>query len=477
MSDDSHAEISFGQARAFLAALMLVVPVLGLAVGLGLRTRSRTDWLTLASAWSLALTISVPSLYAALAYTLGRRRAWLAWCFPLVVRPALAAVGLLLALQGAVLVGAAGVISEALDLGGLMVVPILVGLGFVGTAWLVLLEALASVRVPPLVLTGLVIDQQLPTLRSRVEALALKLKAQPPQRIIVGLEARAFVTAMPINLRGQGLLPAAETLYLPTCALWLLSDAEQEGLIGHELAHFRGADLRFTERFLPSLQSLENAGQNVAPDDGRVGVFNTYTRLARFPALWLVQGMALILVSAVNRIRRGRELEADQLATEVCRKTDFALGLMKLTMLTFWWKPFRTVYIQRAAAGRALRNLGEGYVWTVKNSLLKVESAKLQAALLHSQLAHPIDTHPPLLERFRLLGVEPGAIFNEAKAHIDRATSAPADIVALEEALSAIEIEWVRVPGTPVTVMDLPPAERLASAATPASPANGRNEN
>jgi hypothetical protein len=37
-------------------------------------------------------------------------------------------------------------------------------------------------------------------------------------RIVIGLDVAAFVTALPINLRGYGLLPGGETRYLPACA-------------------------------------------------------------------------------------------------------------------------------------------------------------------------------------------------------------------------------------------------------------------
>lgn len=73
----------------------------------------------------------------------------------------------------------------------------------------------------PLDVDGVIVAaDRLPDLSERVGRIAKSFAAPPPTRIIVGLSPLAFV------LRGSGLLPLQETLYLPLLAFRVLDAAE-----------------------------------------------------------------------------------------------------------------------------------------------------------------------------------------------------------------------------------------------------------
>jgi Zn-dependent protease with chaperone function len=400
------------------------------------------------------LTLLMPSAYAALAYTIGRRRKWLATYFPWVVRPTMVGLALLLVLQGLLVMYAGLPLSVALSFVSslplaTLVWCVLLGLGFLGLALLILVEAFSRWKGEPLPIVGIALGpQQLPELTARVARLAEKLNARPPARIVIGLEPRAFVTTVPLALRGHGVLPSAETLYLSTCFLRTLDEQQLNALIGHELAHFREGDLAFTLRFAPSFRGLARTVESVALEVKPTETPGLWS-LARLPASLLVQGVAFVLMRAVNGIRRTRELEADQVASSVSSRDAFASALVKVSFLSSVWKRFRADNAKYLGSGRARANLSTFYLRCVAVALSKVDRVELRKALLESRLAHPTDTHPILAERIQALGVEPDAASDHSLEELQLRREPPEGLEALERAITAIENDWMCIPGTP----------------------------
>ncbi len=410
-----------------------------------------------ASVALLVLTLLMPSTYAVLAYTIGRRRNWLATYFPWLVRPTLFGLALLLVLQGLLVMYAGLPLSVALSYISFLPLTtlvwcVLLGLGFVGVALLILAEAFSRWKGEPLPIVGIVLgSQQLPELTARVARLAEMLNARPPVRIVVGLEPRAFVTSVPLALRGHGVLPSAETLYLSTCFMRTLDEQQLNALIGHELAHFREGDLAFTLRFAPSFRGLARTVESVALEVNpteRPGLWS----LARLPASLLVQGVAFALTRAVNRIRRTRELEADQVASSVSSPDALASALVKVSFLSSVWKHFRADNARYLGSGRARANLSTFYLRCVAVALSKVNRVELRKALLKSRLAHPTDTHPVLAERIQALGVDLDAASDHSLEELQLRREPPEGLEALERAITAIENDWMSIPGTPYEV-------------------------
>lgn len=424
-----------------------------------------------ASVALLVLTLLMPSVYAALAYTIGRRRQWLATYFPWVVRPTMVGLALLLVLQGLLVMFAGLPLSVALSFISFLSLTTLVwcvlwGLGFLGVALLILVEAFRRWKGEPLPIVGIELGpQQLPELTARVTRLADKLNARPPARIVIGLEPRAFVTSVPLALRGHGVLPSAETLYLSTCFLRTLDEQQLNALIGHELAHFREGDLAFTLRFAPSFRGLARTAESVALEvrpTERTGLWS----LARLPASLLVQGVAFVLTRAVNRIRRARELEADQVASSVSSHEAFASALVKVSFLSSVWTRFRAANAKYLGSGRAHANLSSFYLQCVAVALSEVDRVELRKALLKSRLAHPTDTHPILAERIQALGVDLDGASDQALGELQLRTVPLQGLETLEEAITAIENDWMSIPGTPY-VLD---ADQKAPATPPLAP-------
>jgi Zn-dependent protease with chaperone function len=206
------------------------------------------------------------------------------------------------------------------------------------------LEALRPRQPEPLRVTGVEVgSERLRELTAQVERVAKKLNVSAPARVIVGLEVAAFVTRIPVSLRGVGVLDAGEMLYLPACALRILEEKQLDALLGHELAHCRGKDVAFTERFIPSFLALRNAIETLSPDTNLPTSTpgSGWSVLPKLPGLLLMQLIAMVMATAVARIRREREFEADRVGAEVGSAEALARALIKISLLTTLWIPFR----------------------------------------------------------------------------------------------------------------------------------------
>lgn len=67
----------------------------------------------------------------------------------------------------------------------------------------------------------------------------------------------------------------------------------------------------------------------------------------------------MILVRAVNNVRRMREFEADRAGVEVASASAQAMALMKISILLLMWSRFGSNNARYVASGRGRRNLSD----------------------------------------------------------------------------------------------------------------------
>jgi Zn-dependent protease with chaperone function len=412
---------------------------------------------------ALAIPLVLPLVFGAVLQGLRRRRFLLARCFAVLVRAAVLLLAVALMVQGAVVLAAIALIDAVnpgtpedvlpgLVMGGVFVL-VMVGAGLLLAGALTLgqwrgLFAVSAVDVDGVILA----PERLPDLTSRVARIATQLRAQPPTRIIVGLRPRAFVTAAGIRLRGSGLLPLEETLYLPLLALTVLSESELDGLIAHELGHFRGQDLNFTKRFVPALLAFSRVGESVVVE-GR-GSWFTFGRLPAQIALSLMLARFLKVSGA---IRQQREFEADRAAAEVVAGAALIAAIAKLSLFSKWWPMFSRQYGVLAHQGTGRRNLVRDYLFINRVAVLTGDRrAYLAALLLKAQMAHPFDSHPALAQRARALNVDAAAVIAAALEELAQPDTGPGPLQNIEEEVTALETEFARRPGGTIVISDKP---------------------
>jgi Zn-dependent protease with chaperone function len=418
--------------------------------------------------------IALPTAYVALVYTLSRRRNTLARYFAVVLRASLVILAVALVAEGALLIVSTLLVAGAADsqTSGNLAAPVVwsllaFGAGLVTAGFLAVAQWRSLFEVMPLDVDGVILTaERIPDLTSRVARLAEQLGAKAPTRIIVGLQPRAFVTAALLKLRGSGVLPQHETLYLPLLAFRTLDGAELDALIGHELGHFRGEDLYFTERFVPAVLGLQRSIENVSTPSN-----HALLALGRVPAIFGITGMLWMVLRVAGPIQQQREFEADRAAVEVSDGAALIATVTKIAVLGLWWPSFARGYGILAHKGIGRRNLGRDYLRLTQHVLTKVDKERLAQALLKAQVAHPFDSHPTLAQRAAVLKVNAREVIAHSLADLSDWKNGVAESESLEEEVTSVEMEFARRPGGTITIMDqpLPFPEELPPGDAPAA--------
>ena len=290
-------------------------------------------------------------------------------------------------------------------------------------------------EVAPLEVFGVIADPaRLPALIARVARIATALKVRAPTRIIVGLKPGPWVSTAPIRLQDGQVLPPGETLYLSPLELRALRSRELDALIAHELGHFRGPDLRFTELFVPAMR-----------------------------ALMVLNAMAWVRLRVARSIRRQREFEADRAALAVAGGADLIAALAKLAMLSSAWGDLQERLLKQVARGIGPRNLVLDCLDVLQLAVSR-ERAWFSAWLVREQIAQPSDTHPTLVQRAAAAGVEAPAATARALLDLTLWMNQPAESRRIEEELTALATGLIRSSGWTL-VIDEDPSLLLGPAA------------
>jgi len=418
---------------------------------------------------ALAATIALPLIYWVCAQLLARNGDALARYFPPLVRVVIGLLALLLVAHGALVWWATWqLIEENVMPRNLYVlaIPFFLGAGLLLAGFSILADMGRLLATEALGVTGVVVEpSDYPELHARVARLAAKLNSRPPERIIVGIEPTAFVAAMPIRLRGVAELESAETLYLPCVALRVLDDAEFDALIGHELGHFRGADHTFSSRFAPAFKTLEQAVESVSIDDGNE---NPWMAIARLPAIGLLTLMSYILAKAASRLLREREFAADRASLEVSNPAAVVSLLIKVGILSLQWQEFRRGLNSLLDRGFGRRNISLDYLERTRQYLVATTPGDIRAQLIDMQVPHPLDLHPTIAARAAAVGVAPETLIGPVLARLAENRPVPAILTKIEEQVTQIDLDYVRVPGHPIKLPEddsLPPELALPASA------------
>jgi len=459
---------SYGMSRVLrfnqmssVSEVMAACPASAMAVSEGCQQFAMLQWLYRGSLIALVVTLALPLTYLLAAVLLGRNRNLLARYFPPLVWIVLGILPVLLAVHGLLVWFASyemvqmGLIPANLKL---MAILGLVGLGLLVAAISIVSAMRRLLELDPLRVTGVVLEKhEMRDLHARVARLAQRLGSREPERIVIGIEPTAYVANVPLRLRGVGDLPTAETLYLPTVALRVLDDAELDALIGHELGHFRGADLEFSSRFAPAFRSMGLAIESVASDSEDD---NVSMSLALMPAIGFLSFMIYTLRRIVSGIGRQREFAADKAALEVSTPRAVTSLLVKFTLLSAQWDEFRDGVVRLLNQGVSRRNFSTDYLARTRGFMAAVDVQKLGRALLNDHTPHPLDSHPTLAERAASVGIDAAASIAPSLLAMSADRPASAELEAIEERITAIDADYYRHPSNPVRISDdaaLPP--------------------
>ncbi|PJI98626.1 Zn-dependent protease with chaperone function [Acidovorax sp. 69] len=234
----------------------------------------------------------------------------------------------------------------------------------------------------------LVSETDAPLLWKRIRHMAQRLKTDPPQHIVAGIDANFFVTEAPLTVGNQTL--TGRTLFVSLPLLRILDQAEADAVFGHELAHLRGGDTQRSARLGPKLVQFDHY-RYAMRSGGLTAVVSPLLDLYR-----------TIFEIALARDSREREFKADRMAAKLVSPAAIAQSLVKIAA----YAQYRHK-IEDELFGRDQRHdhtLGiAGFV--AQGLASYATSDDFLAAMKTANVPHPFDSHPAMPERLRHVGM------------------------------------------------------------------------
>ncbi len=287
----------------------------------------------------------------------------------------------------------------------LMLVVLMLMLGFLYSIWQmgkqlpVMLHMFQS--TPMSVLGQVVTPEQAPALWARVRELADQLGALAPEHIVLGMTEGFYVTSSDVNLLPSGTALKGRTLHVPTLYLGLLDSAETGAVIGHELAHFAGADTEYSLRFVPIYEGI---GRSLGVIAETMLQSDVLQRTTLWPAFMLGEYFMERFDHAVNHWSRVRELAADAAGAQLAGNIAIASALVRIAAIDPLLQQGVSTHVARATNPSA-EHVRTGDLPGSLVQELAVQLLTLPEEDMAASLPHPSDTHPSNLERLASLQV------------------------------------------------------------------------
>lgn len=234
----------------------------------------------------------------------------------------------------------------------------------------------------------LVSEGDAPLLWKRIRHMAERLKTEPPQHIVAGIDANFFVTEAPLTVGDKTL--TGRTLFVSLPLLRILDQAEADAVFGHELAHLRGGDTRSSALLGPKLVQFDHY-RHAMRTGGLTAMVSPLLDLYR-----------TIFEIALARDSREREFKADRIAAKLISPAAIAQSLVKIAAYAqYRHKIEAELFGQNHRHDAAL-----GIASFVATGLAPyAESDDFLEAMKTANVPHPFDSHPAMPERLRNVGM------------------------------------------------------------------------
>lgn len=172
--------------------------------------------------------------------------------------------------------------------------------------------------------------EKYPAVWDFVRDIARRVGAQPPDAVVLGVNAEFFVTASDVDLVLTQESCSGNTLYLGLPYLVYLSRDELTSIVAHELGHYVGEDLEYSKRFLPLyVRAWEQLDLLTGGEDDLLCTSRVALEPARMLAVFFLQSLQV----SVHFWSRQRELAADGVSVAVCGAHTAAVALLRVVAL------------------------------------------------------------------------------------------------------------------------------------------------
>lgn len=295
--------------------------------------------------------------------------------------------------------------------------------------------------------------EQHPKIWRFVTDLAKQMNAEKPQTIVAGLEPNFYVTEANVTCLDGTMQGRTMYVSIPLCRI--LSADEMKAVLGHELAHYKGLDTRFSRKFYPiyrgATQGLVSISNGLSEKAGAGSI-------ALLPAFMTLTYFLNAFADSEKEISRERELAADSEATKLEGARNLAAALVKIHAFSGAWFFIREGMVRALGAGKQLINASSLFADTVR----KMEKAEALGNLSEDGPSHPTDSHPPLSQRLKNLNLTLNDVLKDAKSTSPKnsAVNLFDNVETLEEELTEVEHAiMLRMGQVKIGTDDQPPVE------------------
>jgi len=230
-----------------------------------------------------------------------------------------------------------------------------------------------------------------PGLWRAIDDVARQLGTEPPDHLIVTNEPNCYAIEVPVQTLSSRITGRTLCLSLPLLHLW--DEEELRSVIAHELAHFHGADTRYSRDFAPAFRSATDA-----VDELQQAVSRDWRALATLPLVPLFTFVIERFALATASHSREREFIADAAGAQVAGRLALATALLKVACAVPAW----SIYLARLSEEPDdPPPAGQAVAWLTAHTL---QAPVPPDWIATDRLPHPVDSHPPLVQRLERLG-------------------------------------------------------------------------
>lgn len=302
----------------------------------------------------------------------------------------------------------AGIFSKFDNSGGFFLYSVIVSIGIGFIALLIILPTIATsigiLKIQGISTVGKPLEKdRYAALWGEIEWVAKQVGTSVPDHVTAGLRPEFFVEEEEVESTDGNL--TGRTMYISLPFLRILSKEEMRGIVGHELAHFKGLDTRFSRKFNPFYRRAVDSYYAMTGGSEQKGWF-----FGLFPAVLIFSFFMWSYEVAAAKLSRERELIADAVGAEVSGRKSKASGLVKhVAFIPIYKAVMKSVY-DSLAEGKRLDNVGAMFEEYANRHA--VES--ILDGIDQEVAPHPMDYHPPLRIRLEALGLSVDDVRNDA---------------------------------------------------------------
>jgi Zn-dependent protease with chaperone function len=263
-----------------------------------------------------------------------------------------------------------------------------------------------------------------PALWQLVDQVARSVGTNPPDNVLLALEPNCYAIEVPVHT-SDGTVQG-RTLCLSLTLLRLWDEDELRAVVAHELAHFYGEDTRYSREYAPSFRAAAEALATLQAALGR-----DVRAFAVFPLVPLFAYTLERFARATAAHSRQRELVADATAARVAGNWATATALVKVAVAAPAWDRYLDRLLEER--DRTPPPASAAVAWLTETAL---REGTPPDRLATDRITHPVDTHPPLVQRLEALGTPLREVWLEALPPEQPASALVPDADEIDAALS-----------------------------------------